>query len=83
MAKVEIIENKLKKNVDFLCLPGGGVDEKVLKSASEVGYRSPIMLLRIPSTSFKIVDSKYIYGVKYGGGLILLLNITMYNRKRK
>ena len=35
-----IIEKKLKKNVEFVCWPGGGVTEEALKIASEVGYIS-------------------------------------------
>lgn len=35
-----IIETKLKKDVKFLCWPGGSVTEKALQIASEVGYIS-------------------------------------------
>ena len=36
----EIIEKKLKINVKFLCWPGGGLTQKALEIASEVGYVS-------------------------------------------
>ena len=35
-----IIEQKLGKTVDFLCWPGGGVNETAKRIAAEVGYRS-------------------------------------------
>jgi peptidoglycan/xylan/chitin deacetylase (PgdA/CDA1 family) len=35
-----IIEKKLNKKVNFLCWPGGGVNETALKIASDVGYLS-------------------------------------------
>lgn len=35
-----IIEKKLNKNVNFLCWPGGGVNETALKIASNIGYLS-------------------------------------------
>ena len=36
----EKIEKKLKKKVNFLCWPGGGVNETTLRLASEAGYLS-------------------------------------------
>lgn len=36
----KIIEKKLKKEVKFLCWPGGAVTQKSLKMASELGYIS-------------------------------------------
>lgn len=35
-----IIEQKLGKTVDFLCWPGGGVNDTVKRIAAEVGYKS-------------------------------------------
>ena len=35
-----IIERKLGKTVDFLCWPGGGVNDTAKRIATEVGYRS-------------------------------------------
>jgi len=36
----EIIENKLNKDVEFLCWPGGGISNKALEIALDTGYIS-------------------------------------------
>jgi peptidoglycan/xylan/chitin deacetylase (PgdA/CDA1 family) len=40
MQSKRIIEQKLGKTVDFLCWPGGGVNDLARKLAAEVGYKS-------------------------------------------
>lgn len=44
-----IIEQKLGKTVDFLCWPGGGVNDTARRIAAEVGYRS----WTLPSTAMR------------------------------
>ena len=40
MESKAIIEHRLSKTVDFLCWPGGGVNDVAKRLAAEVGYRS-------------------------------------------
>jgi peptidoglycan/xylan/chitin deacetylase (PgdA/CDA1 family) len=55
----KILENKLNKEVKFLCWPGGAVTSKALDMASNIGYRS--------STAAKdLADKKRYLRNKYG-----------------
>jgi len=54
----ELIENKLHKEVKFLCWPGGAVTDKALKIASDIGYISSTIGKDIKSTR-KHLKNKY------------------------
>lgn len=72
-----ILEEKLKKNIDFLCWPGGGYNEKSIEISLEAGYKAStirkndcslindlfpyICIPRIGMGSFLTIEKKHYY----------------------
>ncbi len=86
-----IIEEKLDKTVDYICWPGGGVDEGVKKMARQVGYRSWTLPSRekpskrnLPNSDpgeirrLPAVRDVFFFGKKWGSGSEVLTLLEIF-----
>lgn len=94
-----ILEQKLKKNIHFLCWPRGETSEYAIKKAYDVGYLATTKpskvnysttefnnlanIERMGASTFLVGDNEKIYGIRYGGGFTLLEQISIYKSLSK
>jgi hypothetical protein len=78
----KILEERLSKEVGFLCWPGGGYNDLSLKIAIEAGYKASTIASREQSV---IIDNsgKYKRIRRFGLNSVYQVNGNMYFRKEK